>query len=156
MGLVWVKGHFWYQEPKNTQTRPLPDPFQGLSKSVLTPLELRLGNGCYKVRLAIASKGKSGGARVIANLVIEESSVFLLAIYDKSEKENLTNSELADLLSQFNQWYSKINSNHTSKNYISLRRMVMPLLSAAFAKDHTHSFSPAVNIIKIYIGYTSD
>ena len=32
----------------------------------------------------------------------------------------------------------------------------MPLLSAAFAKDHTHSFSPAVNIIKIYIGYTSD
>ena len=37
---------------------------------------------------------------MIANLVIEESSVFLLAIYDKSEKENLTDSDLADLFSQ--------------------------------------------------------
>jgi hypothetical protein len=32
----------------------------------------------------------------------------------------------------------------------------MPLLSAAFAKDYTHGFAPVVNIIKIYIVYTSD
>jgi len=64
-----------------------------------------LGNRCYKIRLAIASKGKgkSGGARVIAHLVIEDDAVYLLAIYDKSEKSTLTDSELAELLRQISE-----------------------------------------------------
>ena len=59
-----------------------------------------LGNNCYKVRLSIASKGKgkSGGARVITNFVITDATVYLLSIYDKSEKENLTDKELDELL----------------------------------------------------------
>ena len=59
-----------------------------------------IGNRCYKIRLAISSKGKgkSGGARVIANIVISEENVYLLSIYDKSEKENLTDLELQELL----------------------------------------------------------
>jgi mRNA-degrading endonuclease RelE of RelBE toxin-antitoxin system len=59
-----------------------------------------LGNNCYKIRIAIASKGKgkSGGARVITNFVIAEETVFLLSIYDKSEKGNLTDKELDELL----------------------------------------------------------
>ena len=59
-----------------------------------------LGNNCYKLRVSIASKnkGKSGGARVVINIVIEESNVYLLTIYDKSEKENLTEKELKELL----------------------------------------------------------
>ncbi len=41
-----------------------------------------LGNNCYKIRIAIASKGKgkSGGARVITNFVIAEETVFLISI----------------------------------------------------------------------------
>ena len=64
--------------------------------------DIAMGNKCYKIRLAIASKGKgkSGGARVIANLVIEDDAVYLLTIYDKSEKSNLTDGELAELLKQ--------------------------------------------------------
>jgi len=59
-----------------------------------------LGNNCYKIRLAIASKGKgkSGGARVISNIVVTETIVYLLSIYDKSEKENLSDIELKELL----------------------------------------------------------
>jgi mRNA-degrading endonuclease RelE of RelBE toxin-antitoxin system len=59
-----------------------------------------LGNNCYKIRIAIASKGKgkSGGARVITNILIEEATVYLLNIYDKSEKESLTDKELEELL----------------------------------------------------------
>lgn len=59
-----------------------------------------LGNNCYKIRLAIASKGKgkSGGARIITNIVITQETVFLLSIYDKSEKENITDKELQELL----------------------------------------------------------
>ena len=59
-----------------------------------------IGHHCYKIRLAIASKGKgkSGGARVITCIRIVSTTVFLLAIYDKSEKENITNQELQSLL----------------------------------------------------------
>ena len=61
-----------------------------------------IGNGCFKIRLAIASKGKgkSGGVRVITNFVIDESTIFLISIYDKSEKKNLTTRELSDPLRQ--------------------------------------------------------
>lgn len=36
-----------------------------------------LGNNCYKIRIAIASKGKgkSGGARIITNIAVSERRV---------------------------------------------------------------------------------
>lgn len=57
-----------------------------------------LGKNCYKIRLAIKSKGKSGGARVITNFVVTNEVVYLPSIYDKSDKENLTDKELDELL----------------------------------------------------------
>ena len=59
-----------------------------------------IGKSCFKIRIAIASKGKgkSGGARIIANVIITEATVYMLSIYDKSEKENLTDKELEELL----------------------------------------------------------
>ena len=59
-----------------------------------------IGKNCFKIRIAISSKGKgkSGGARIITNFVISDSTVYLLSIYDKSEKENLTEKELDELL----------------------------------------------------------
>jgi len=61
-----------------------------------------LGNHCYKIRLSIASKGKgkSGGARVIAHIVIEKKVIYLLSMYDKSEKADLSDKELEMLLGQ--------------------------------------------------------
>lgn len=59
-----------------------------------------IGKSCFKIWIATASKGKgkSGGARIITNIVITNATVYLLAIYDKSEEENLTNKELEELL----------------------------------------------------------
>jgi len=59
-----------------------------------------IGNSCYKIRLAIESKGKgkSGGARVIIHVYLERGNIFLLTIYDKSEKENISEKELKLLL----------------------------------------------------------
>ncbi len=59
-----------------------------------------IGKDCYKIRLAISSKGKgkSGGARVISCVKVVASTVYLLAIYDKSEKEDLEDKELDKLL----------------------------------------------------------
>lgn len=45
-----------------------------------------LGNDCYKIRLAIASKqkGKSGGARVVTYVQVVQTAVYLLTIFDNS------------------------------------------------------------------------
>ncbi|MEO8944818.1 MAG: hypothetical protein ABI297_09475 [Ginsengibacter sp.] len=64
-----------------------------------------LGRNCYKIRLAITSKGKgkSGGARIITNFVFIDATVYLLSIYDKSEKDSLTDKELIELLNNIPQ-----------------------------------------------------
>jgi hypothetical protein len=50
--------------------------------------------------MAIASKGKgkSGGGRVITCVKIEQDNVYLLTIYDKSEKADLEANELDEIL----------------------------------------------------------
>lgn len=59
-----------------------------------------LGKDCYKVRMAITSKGKgkSGGSRVITCVKIVDQTAYLLTIYDKSDKENITDKELDEML----------------------------------------------------------
>jgi len=59
-----------------------------------------IGKNCHKIRISIASKGKgkSGGVSLITNFIISEQTVYLLSIYDKSEKDNLSDNELAALL----------------------------------------------------------
>ena len=59
-----------------------------------------LGKDCYKIRMAITSKGKgkSGGSRVITCVKIVAGSVFLLSIYDKGDKETISDKELDGLL----------------------------------------------------------
>lgn len=59
-----------------------------------------IGNNCYKIRLAINSKGKgkSHGARVITYLYIKSEIVYLLTIYDKGEKADLKPNELREMI----------------------------------------------------------
>lgn len=62
-----------------------------------------IGRNCYKIRLAITSKGrgKSGGARIITHLIIsvENQTLYLLKIYDKGDIDNISETELIQLLS---------------------------------------------------------
>jgi len=66
------------------------NPLQGVS----------LGQSCYKVRWRISSKqtGKSGGARVITYVKIENKLITLLDVYDKADKESISEKELAALI----------------------------------------------------------
>lgn len=59
-----------------------------------------IGHNCYKIRIAIASKGKgkSGGARIITHIYVSGKAIFLLSIYDKSEQNSLSDKELLELL----------------------------------------------------------
>ncbi|MEZ0542854.1 hypothetical protein [Fibrella arboris] len=59
-----------------------------------------LGKDCFKVRLAISAKkkGKSGGARIITCVKIIDEEVFLVAVYDKSEFDTLTDKTIEQRL----------------------------------------------------------
>lgn len=59
-----------------------------------------LGNDCYKIRVAIKSKGKgkSGGARTITHVIAVREHVYLLTVFDKSEKDSISDKELQELL----------------------------------------------------------
>jgi mRNA-degrading endonuclease RelE of RelBE toxin-antitoxin system len=59
-----------------------------------------IGHNCYKIRIAIASKGKgkSGGARVITHVIFKDNIVYLLSIYDKSETANIADKEILELI----------------------------------------------------------
>ena len=59
-----------------------------------------LGNSVFKIRLAIASKGKGkrGGARIITYFKTEQGNIYLLSIYDKGEKDSISDGEIQKLL----------------------------------------------------------
>lgn len=67
-----------------------------------------MGAGLYKIRLAVKSKGKgkSGGFRVVSYLVTQtddETTIFLLTIYDKSEDSNIDRKTLLDMVSDLSE-----------------------------------------------------
>lgn len=66
------------------------------------PLELGepLGRDLYKIRMAITDKnaGKSGCARVIVQILVEDKVVYVLSVYDKGDKTTLTDNELKKIL----------------------------------------------------------
>lgn len=71
-----------------------------------------IGKDCYKIRIAISSKGKgkSGGARLITYVRIARSRVYLMDIYDKSEQANISDKELSlliNILTQEKFYYMK-------------------------------------------------
>jgi hypothetical protein len=53
--------------------------------------------GCRKLRFAIRGKGKSGGVRTITFYSGESLPVFLLTVFSKGQKVNMTKAERNDL-----------------------------------------------------------
>jgi hypothetical protein len=95
--------------PFQRQAKKLIKKFPSLKRELLDLIEslidnpnqgTALGNDCYKIRLAIASKnkGKSGGARVITCIFVADKELYLISIYDKSERSSLNDKELKELL----------------------------------------------------------
>jgi len=87
---AWLKSSLHIKEYLELFTSLKQNPQQG------TPL----GSNCYKIRIAIASKGKgkSGGARVITHLQIVQTKIYLLSVYDKSDQSDIKDSDLIEWL----------------------------------------------------------
>jgi mRNA-degrading endonuclease RelE of RelBE toxin-antitoxin system len=69
------------------------NPFQGT----------KLANDIYKIRLSVSSKGKgkSGGARVISFVKVIKETVYLISIYNKGEKDSISDSEIKKIIEEF-------------------------------------------------------
>ncbi len=61
---------------------------------------LQGGGGIRKLRHNLPGKGKSGGVRVIYYWLRDDGQIYMLLIYPKSKKDNLSPSEIA-LLREF-------------------------------------------------------
>lgn len=58
---------------------------------------IRGGGGIRKLRFAVQGRGKSGGVRVIYYWIKDKHLIYMLLIYSKSKKDNLTDKETAIL-----------------------------------------------------------
>ncbi|WP_369817103.1 hypothetical protein [Pedobacter sp. Leaf176] len=61
------------------------------------PLQgIPIGKECYKIRISISSKGKgkSSGARLITRVRVVKETIYLLSIYNKSERDSISDKEL--------------------------------------------------------------
>jgi len=58
---------------------------------------IQAGGGIRKLRFALPGRGKSGGVRVIYYWVKSKHEVYMLLIYPKSKKDDLTDKETAIL-----------------------------------------------------------
>jgi hypothetical protein len=67
---------------------------------------IQAGGGIRKLRWAAAGKGKRGGARVIYYCAPARGVFFMLDLYAKSEKEDLTPGELKELRKLVKEWLS--------------------------------------------------
>lgn len=55
------------------------------------------GGGIRKLRHAVQGRGKSGGVRAIYYWIKDEHQIYMLVVYPKSAKDNLTQKEVAIL-----------------------------------------------------------
>ena len=96
-------------EPFEKKLKPLLKKYKSISKDLAGLFEelsgnptlgTPLGKDCFKIRLAISSKGKgkSAGARIITYVRIVKNRVYLMDIYDKSDQSTISNKELVFLL----------------------------------------------------------
>jgi hypothetical protein len=58
---------------------------------------IKSGGGIRKLRYALPGRGKSGGVRIIYYWIRDNQQIYMLLIYPKSKKDNLTDKETAIL-----------------------------------------------------------
>lgn len=77
------------------------DEYRGLQNELMEDPEsgdiIKGGGGIRKLRYAAHGRGKSGGVRVIYYWVKDNHQIYMLVVYPKSKKDNLTDKETAIL-----------------------------------------------------------
>ena len=106
-----------------------------------------LGDNVRKIRLGITSKGKGkrGGARVLTDteavVSMDEGHLTLLTLYDKSERETLTDAEIKELL-RLSRYYFSLPKNHGDTRSLSIAHARPMLPATPRATDTTRNSIP--------------
>lgn len=106
---IVITGNFQREAKKYLKRyRSLKSELENLySQLIVNPqIGTPIGNNSFKIRLSVKSKnrGKSAGMRIIThlevNIVLHEVSnrLYLLSIYDKSEIDSLSDTEILRIL----------------------------------------------------------
>ena len=77
------------EDYRNFQSKLVADPAAGVV--------LRGGNGIRKIRIAVGSRGKRGGARVIYYWAVRKHVILMLLAYSKSATADLTLKQVGHL-----------------------------------------------------------
>ncbi len=82
--------------------RQIANDLESLKKQLVKNPKIgtELGGKCFKIRVANSSipTGKSGGFRVVTYFIDNNDTIRLLLIYSKTEKENISDKELEEVL----------------------------------------------------------
>ena len=119
---------------------------------------LHPNKNCYKIRISIESKGKgkSGGGRVITCVIFKQLKVYLLTIYDKSEQDDISDSDLDDLLKFIsNSKQDWLHNGDISQNLKQIKTdLLHPLLNKL--NDVVKLEIPLVQKIWIFVNKSED
>ena len=85
----------------------LSDDLKLFIEGVSTANPVNMGGSVFKYRMSVKSKnkGKSGGFRIISFEVLvneNEKDITLLTLYDKSEQESISKTEIVEILKSEN------------------------------------------------------
>lgn len=71
--------------------------------SMIYDIHLPNDESVYKLRVAntSAKQGKSGGFRLIYYVVRNEREIYLLAIYSKTDKSNISQTDIMELIKRY-------------------------------------------------------
>lgn len=73
------------------------DAYRGMQNLLVQAPEsgdlIRGGGGIRKLRYGLDGRGKSGGVRVIYYWIKDHQQIYMLVVYPKSKKDNLTDRE---------------------------------------------------------------
>lgn len=89
--------HFSRRAEKRLTADELSDAITMVAANPLCGALLEGTGGLRKVRFASGGKGKSGGVRIIYYWFSENAPIFLLDVFKKGEKDNLSKAERNDL-----------------------------------------------------------
>lgn len=79
-----------------------------LCKHATDGVIISTSGGIRKLRWAASGRGKRGGARIIYYFANAAGRIFLLDIYAKNEKENLTANDIKDLKDAVRFWLAEL------------------------------------------------
>lgn len=102
---IYILSNFAKEFKKLNKKYPsLKEDFSNLTTEVQKKSGLgnHLFNGVHKIRMKITSKGrgKSSGARIIAQYKYQDGIVYMIAIYDKSERVSISDEDIIAILKE--------------------------------------------------------